>query len=268
MIFDFPNFDPVLIQIGPFAIRWYALAYIIGILLGWWLARFFLKKPCLWKERQPPYAPEVMDDFVSWATLGIILGGRSGYVLFYDFADYSRDPLAILRIWEGGMSFHGGTIGLVLAIVFFAHLRKLPLLSHADIISSVAPIGIFFGRIANFINGELWGRPTDGSWGMIFPMAGDIPRHPSQLYEAGLEGLLLFSILMLAVYKGGFKRPGLISGLFLFGYGLARFSVEYFREPDVQLGLLTGGLSMGQWLCLPMMLAGLYLIVLAKRSWP
>ena len=263
----FPAFDPVLVQIGPFAIRWYALAYIFGILLGWLYARALIRSERLWGGPAPMRAVD-FDDFVLWVTLGIILGGRIGYVLFYNPAYFAAHPAEILELWHGGMSFHGGFTGCVLAVMLFGLRRGIPVLSLGDITCAVGPIGLFLGRIANFINSELWGRPTDVPWAMVFPNGGPFPRHPSQLYEAALEGLVLFCALTLAMRAGALKRPGLIIGLFAVGYAVARIVCEFFREPDAQLGFLWGGLTMGMLLSLPLMLAGFGFIAYALRRVP
>jgi phosphatidylglycerol:prolipoprotein diacylglycerol transferase len=255
----FPNIDPVLIQIGPFGIRWYALAYIAGIVIGWWWCKRLLAKP------PRIMAPEAFDDFILWATLGIVLGGRLGYVLFYRPDYYVEHPLEALKVWQGGMSFHGGMLGTMIAIVLFARLRRVPLLPLGDVVACGVPFGLFFGRIANFINGELWGRVTDAPWGMVFPTGGPLPRHPSQLYQAGLEGVALFLVLFVIERAGGRQRPGLLTGVFLIGYGIARSTGELFRQPDAFLGFLIGGLTMGQLLSAPMILVGLLLVMLARR---
>jgi phosphatidylglycerol---prolipoprotein diacylglyceryl transferase len=263
----FPAIDPVAISIGPFAIRWYALAYIGGIVLGWIYARMLIRSEKLWGG-PAPIAPVQLDDFILWVTLGIILGGRTGYVLFYNPGFFIQNPIAIFKLWEGGMSFHGGFLGCVAAVMLFALKNNISILSLGDITTAVAPMGIFFGRLANFIKGELWGREADASvpWRMIFP---DDPlqlfRHPSQLYEAALEGVLLFAILAVMVRMGAFKRPGLILGSFIAVYALARITSEFFREPDPQLGFLWGGLTMGMLLSVPMIIAGAILIVMAWR---
>lgn len=262
----FPAIDPVLIELGPFAIRWYALAYIAGILLGWRYMRRLVANDRLWGATPRPQQIDI-DDFVIWATLGIILGGRIGYVLFYSLEFYLLHPEEILAVWSGGMSFHGGFLGVVVAMVIFARRRGLSVLTFFDLSGAAAPIGLFFGRIANFINGELWGRPTDVPWAMVFPTGGDEPRHPSQLYEAALEGVVLFLLVRLATHRyGSLKRPGLTAGLFAAGYGLARFTVEFFRMPDAHIGFLAGGLTMGMLLSLPMILAGLGLALWALRG--
>jgi phosphatidylglycerol---prolipoprotein diacylglyceryl transferase len=208
-----------------------------------------------------------IDDFILWATLGIILGGRTGYVLFYNLPFFIDHPSAIFRLWEGGMSFHGGFLGCVVAVIWFAYRNGISILSLGDITTAVAPIGLLLGRIANFINGELWGRPADPSlpWAMVFPSGGPLPRHPSQLYEAALEGLVLFTILAVMIRMGALKRPGVILGSFIAIYGIARIIAEFFREPDRQLGFLWGGLTMGMVLSLPMIIAGGIIIVMARR---
>ncbi len=252
---EFPNIDPVALQIGPIAIRWYALAYITGLLLGW--------RYCVYLTRFPPRAVTAaqLDDFLVWATLGIILGGRLGYVVFYQPVYFLEHPLEILQMWKGGMSFHGGLLGLIAGAYFFGRRHKIAILNLFDLISAVGPIGLFFGRIANFINGELWGRATDLPWGIIFPRGGPVPRHPSQLYEAGLEGLLLVAVASVLIFKArALARPGMIFGVFLTGYGLSRIIVETVREPDAHIGLLIGGTTWGQWLSLPMVILGLYLV--------
>jgi phosphatidylglycerol---prolipoprotein diacylglyceryl transferase len=263
----FPTFDPVLVSIGPFAIRWYALAYIFGILLGWLYARAIIRAERAWGGPAPLTALD-FDDFVLWVTLGVILGGRLGYVLFYNPAHFIAHPAEIPQLWKGGMSFHGGFLGCVLAVILFARRRGIPMLSLGDITCAVGPIGLFLGRLANLINGELWGRPTDVPWAVVFPGGGPLPRHPSQLYEAALEGLVLFAVLAILIRKGALKRPGLIVGAFAVGYGLARSFAELFREPDPQLGFLWGGLTMGMLLSLPMILAGLGFIWYALRRKP
>ena len=257
----FPEIDPILFQIGPFAIRWYALAYIAGILLGMLYIAFL--------DRKTPktLSKALQEDIVLWAVIGIILGGRLGYVAFYNLSYFMHEPLAILRVWEGGMSFHGGLIGLILAIYLLCRKHNQPFLPVMDLISCAAPIGLLFGRIANFINGELYGRITDSPIGVIFPNAGSMPRHPSQLYEAALEGLLLFILLaILTTYTKVQQFPGVLSGIFLLGYSLARMVAEQFREPDAHIGFLFNHATMGQLLSAPMLILGIYLIVRARRA--
>ena len=264
-LIPFPAINPVLISIGPFAVRWYALAYIVGIIAGWLYARAIIASEKLWGGPAPLTVAD-FDDFVIWITLGIILGGRTGYVLFYNFEHFAANPIEIVQLWNGGMSFHGGVIGCVVAIVLFALRRGVPMLSLGDVTAAVAPIGLFLGRLANFINGELWGRPTDVPWAMVFPHGGPLPRHPSQLYEASLEGVVLFIILALLVRSGALKRPGIVTGVFALGYGVARITCELFREPDAQLGFLWGGLTMGMLLCIPLILAGIGVLVVCLRQ--
>jgi phosphatidylglycerol:prolipoprotein diacylglycerol transferase len=259
----FPPLDPVLVQIGPFALRWYALAYIAGLVIGWRLLRRIVARPG-WL-----LTPLDIDDLLTFATFGVILGGRIGYVLFYQGDYYLTHPHEILYVWRGGMSFHGGLIGVLTAAAIFARMRRVPFLEVGDALATVTPIGLFFGRLANFINSELWGRVTDVPWGVIFPNGGPLPRHPSQLYEAALEGVLLFCIVSWLAWKPRDPlRRGLLSGVFLTGYALCRIFVELFRQPDVQLGFLVGGLTMGQILSLPMLLAGLWLIWRSTRPRP
>ena len=262
----FPAFDPIAISLGPIAIRWYALGYIGGIVLGWMYARALIKRPNLWDGGSPITLLD-MDDFILWVTVGIILGGRTGYVLFYNLPFFIQHPAEILELWKGGMSFHGGFLGCVAAVMLFCWKRNLSTLSLGDITCGVAPIGICLVRLTNFINGELWGRPADSSvpWAMVFPNGGPLPRHPSQLYEAALEGIVLFTILALMIRFGALKRPGLILGSFIAIYGLARIVGEFFREPDPQLGFLWGGLTMGMLLSVPMIIAGAIIIVVAWR---
>jgi phosphatidylglycerol:prolipoprotein diacylglycerol transferase len=266
-IIPFPDLDPVLFAIGPLAIRWYALAYIFGILLGWAYARAMIRNERNWGGPAPLTVTD-FDDFILWVTLGIILGGRTGYVLFYNLPHFIEHPSEILQVWNGGMSFHGGFLGVVVAVIWFASSRGLPVLSLGDITCAVAPIGLLLGRLANFINGELWGRFADVPWAMIFPRAGPIPRHPSQLYEAGLEGLVLLIVLGLMVRAGTLKRPGLILGAFAALYAVMRLFCEFFREPDPQLGFLWGGMTMGMLLCVPLFIAGVLLVTFALRRQP
>jgi phosphatidylglycerol:prolipoprotein diacylglycerol transferase len=263
----FPNVDPILIQLGPFAIRWYALAYIAGILAGWLYARAIIRSPKYWGGPAPLTVNDY-DDFVVWVTLGIILGGRLGYVLFYNPGYFAAHPLEAVQLWNGGMSFHGGFAGCIAAVVLFARKNKIPVLSLGDLTCAVGPIGLFLGRLANFVNGELWGRPADVPWAMVFPTGGPLPRHPSQLYEATLEGLVLLAVLGLMVRGGALRRPGLVIGCFAIGYAVARSFCELFREPDPQLGFLWGGLTMGTVLSLPLLLFGIVLIAIALSRPP
>lgn len=265
----FPVFDPVAIALGPIVIRWYALAYIGGIVLGWLYARKIIRSERLWGGKAP-FTVLDFDDFILWVTLGIILGGRTGYVLFYNPGFFAEHPAEILKLWTGGMSFHGGFMGCVVAVLLFGWKRNIPVLSLGDVTCAVGPIGLLLGRVANFINSELWGRHADASvpWAMVFPNGGPLPRHPSQLYEAGLEGVALFIILALLIRGGALKRPGFIIGAFATLYGVARITGEFFREPDPQLGFLWGGLTMGMLLSVPMILAGIAFIVAAWRRGP
>lgn len=265
MIFEFPNIDPVAVAIGPLQIRWYALAYLAGFLLGWRYCMKLAGAPDKKRTRRPD--AQDIDDFLPWVVLGVILGGRLGYVLFYNFEYYLAHPAHIPFIWEGGMSFHGGALGVIAVTLIYARKHKIDLLRLSDILAASVPIGLFFGRIANFINGELYGRVTDSPLGMVFPHGGPEPRHPSQLYEAFLEGMVLFIVLALMAQSEKIRnKPGVIAGTFLIGYGIFRAFIENFREPDAQLGFLAMGLTMGQVLCIPMVLGGGYLITRAVRK--
>jgi phosphatidylglycerol:prolipoprotein diacylglycerol transferase len=266
----FPHFDPVLIHLGPIAIRWYALAYIAGILLGWRYGVGLIRNARIWPPAAPPITVPQIDDLILWVTLGIILGGRLGYVLFYGRGAFLSDPLEIVRVWHGGMSFHGGFLGVTIAIIAFARVNKVDMIRLADLVAPCVPIGLFFGRIANFINGELWGRPTSLPWGIIFPGAPDaLPRHPSQLYEAGLEGIVLFLILRLATHRLHWLRlRGASTGLFVFFYGLFRIALETVRQPDLGLDHMPFGLTMGIILSTPMVLAGAWLLWMSRRTPP
>jgi phosphatidylglycerol:prolipoprotein diacylglycerol transferase len=258
----FPVINPVAVALGPFAIRWYALAYIVSLIIGW--------RYCLMLADRPPnlVTRRDIDDFLVWATLGVVLGGRIGFVLFYNLPYYAEHPLQMFELWHGGMSFHGGALGVSIAIWFFARSRKLPIFALADIVIEAIPIGLFFGRIANFINDELWGRETDVAWAVIFPNGGMVPRHPSQLYEAACEGILLFLLLLYAERCGARHRPGIETGIFLLGYAVARMSGELFRQPDAQLGFLVFGTTMGQLLSIPVLIAGLLIIRWARHNRP
>ena len=261
----FPHFNPVLLQLGPLAIRWYALAYVAGILLGWRYVVLLVKTPRIWCGMTPTCDERQVDDLVLWVALGIVVGGRLGSILFYNTSVIWTDPAEIVKAWHGGMSFHGGLIGVVIALVFFARANRVDLLRLADVTAPCVPIGLFFGRVANFINGELWGRPTTAPWGIIFPNAGPEPRHPSQLYEAGLEGLALFAILFWATHGAKLlPRRAMLTGLFLTFYGLARISLENVREPDRNLPHFPLGLTMGMMLSVPMVLVGLGMILYAR----
>lgn len=264
-VLPYPVIDPVLINIGPLPIRWYALAYIAGLVLGWWLARRIADTQAYWGGRARPSVPS-LDDLLVYAALGVVLGGRIGYVLFYNPEFFLANPAEIPAVWKGGMSFHGGLAGASLGIYLFARRNQVPVLSVADLCAAVVPIGILLGRIANFIKPELWGRPSDVAWAMVFPDAGPLPRHPSQLYEAALEGVVLLIVLQIALRVGALRRPGLVTGIFAIGYGAARIFCEFFREPDEQLGFLFGGATMGMLLSVPLILAGLGFILYARRS--
>jgi len=255
------NFNPVAVSIGPLQIHWYALAYLAGFIGGWAYIKRIIKRKAL------PITDVQLDDFLTYAIAGVLLGGRLGYVLFYNLDVYLAHPLDVFKLWQGGMSFHGGLMGIIAAVFIYCRRQKLDPLLFGDLVAMAGPIGLFFGRLTNFINGELYGRVTDVSWAFIFPHAGDnLPRHPSQLYEAGLEGLLLFIILgWLAWRTDALKHRGRIGGLFLLGYALARFAVEFVREPDSQLGFLYAGATMGQLLCIPMALLGLWLFLRSLR---
>ncbi len=272
----FPIIDPVALSIGPLSLKWYGLAYVAGLLGGWLYARWLVQRDAMWGAIARP-KPVELDDMLVWVAVGVVFGGRLGYVLFYDFASYAADPAQILAIWRGGMSFHGGLIGAITALALFARRRGYNPLSIFDIAAAVVPIGLFFGRIANFVNGELWGRPApDFAYAMIFPNGGPVPRHPSQLYQAFMEGPVLFVIISFALSRFGFHRPGLIAGVFGIGYAFARVACEFFREPDPQLGFLFGegsmalggGVTMGMLLSLPMLAAGLWLVLRAGPARP
>jgi phosphatidylglycerol:prolipoprotein diacylglycerol transferase len=287
LVVPFPDIDPVLFTIRVFglelAIRWYALAYIAGLLVGWRYVAGLCRRPALWGGAAP-MRPEQADDLLTWMILGVILGGRLGYVLFYQPGYFAANPAEIVAVWHGGMSFHGGLLGVVAGVVGFSLRNRLSILGVGDAVAAAAPIGLFFGRLANFINAELWGRPSTAPWAVVFPGDGGVcppdwthpcARHPSQLYEAALEGLVLFVVLALAIRAGALARPGRVFGLFLVGYALARIVVERFRQPDAQflsagnpfghaLRLGELGLTMGQLLSLPMLVAGLILLVRAR----
>jgi len=256
----FPQFDPIAVSIFGFAVRWYALSYIASIILCWFYVRHL--------ARRHPGGPTVqqVDDIVLWITIGIVLGGRLGYVIFYKPGHFLQNPGEIFSLWQGGMSFHGGFLGVILAMILFSRSRKLGFWTLADRVACSIPIGLFFGRIANFVNGELWGRTTDVPWGMVFPGAGPLPRHPSQLYEALLEGIVLFAFLWIVRRKtGAMDRPGTMAGWFCVGYAVTRSVSELFREPDAHLGFLFAGTTMGQLLCIPLLIYGIYLLRTARR---
>ena len=254
---EFPNINPVAVDLGIIKIRWYALSYIVGILLSWFLILKIIK------IKKIDLNSKEISDLVSNCMIGIIIGGRLGYVFFYNPEYYSNNLLEIFKIWNGGMSFHGGFIGVIFAVIYSSKLFKIPILTFADLIATVAPVGLFFGRLANFINGELFGRTTNHSFGIIFPNGGDLPRHPSQLYEAFFEGIVLFIILWVMMHIFDLlKKPGIITSLFIILYGVFRFFIEFFREPDQHIGLLYFEFSMGQILSLPMILIGLYFSII------
>ncbi|MFA5963640.1 MAG: prolipoprotein diacylglyceryl transferase [Sphingomonas sp.] len=259
------HLNPIALSLGPLDIRWYSIAYIAGIAAGGWYLLRLLAQPAA------PMVRRQVEDLVFYATLGVILGGRLGYAVFYDPGMFIH-PLALLRLWDGGMSFHGGALGVSLGIAFFSRRHGLSWLRVHDYVACCAPLGLLFGRLANFVNGELWGKPSDVPWAIVFPRSGDgLARHPSQLYEAGLEGLALFALLAFLFWRtDARRRPGALVGAFLIGYGLARFTVEFFREPDAQLVQFAArtGLHMGQWLTVPMVVAGLWLIGTAGRRTP
>lgn len=291
-LIPFPNIDPVIfaLDIGPIhlAVHWYAVAYIAGFICAIYWMNWQRRRPELWAENTPPMSKVQIEDMMTWVIIGTILGGRIGYVLFYNFSDFINDPVRIIRVWEGGMSFHGGFMGVVLGAFLFCKKNKINPWSAGDLIASSACFGLFFGRIANFINAELWGRPTDVPWAVSFPTEAaqdcgliliDVcARHPSQLYEALLEGIVLFAIMVyLILRRGWLKKPGQMIGTFFLGYGLARLFVEGFRQADAQFISLTNpmghiirlgdfGLTMGQTLSLPMVAIGIALIIIARRA--
>jgi phosphatidylglycerol:prolipoprotein diacylglycerol transferase len=263
----FPAIDPVALSIGPLSVHWYGLGYVAGILFAWLWAKRLAARPALFGGRDSGISAADLDDFVFWSALGIIIGGRLGYILFYDFAGVAANPLRAFAVWQGGMSFHGGFLGCTLAMALFSRRRGLPLWRLFDLVAAGAPVGIGLVRVTNFINDELWGRATDVPWAVMFPSGGGIPRHPSQLYEAALEGVMLFIILSMLVFTARrLATPGFIAGAFVAGYGASRIAVEFFREPDAQLGYLAfGWLTMGMLLSVPMVLAGLWAMASAGR---
>lgn len=266
MALIFPDIDPVALSLGPLQIRWYSLAYLAGILLAWRYALHLVGLVALETPKKRPSRDDI-DNFIPFAVLGVILGGRLGYVLFYQSALYMANPLDILKVWEGGMAFHGGALGVMLAMILFSWRQKIELLRLSDIIAAGVPIGLFFGRIANFINGELFGRASDAPWAMAFPYGGDILRHPSQLYEAVLEGTVIFVILLVLLRKfNALRYPGVITGAFVALYGSFRMVVEQFRQPDAHLGFIFGNVSMGQMLSMPMVIFGVALVAYACRE--
>ena len=282
---EFPNISPEIFTISlggfDFSLRWYAISYIAGFIVALYIMKFFVRRDYLWKYSSPPMEIDQTDDILTYLIFGVILGGRLGYVIFYNFDYYLLNPIDILRIWDGGMSFHGGFTGVVLSLIYYCSRNSIQIMPAADLLALASPPGLLFGRVANFINAELWGRPTDMPWGVVFPdefaqsclgIVGPCARHPSQLYEAGLEGLLLFIVLGLLAYFGGLKKSGVIAGTFIAGYGLARFFVEYYRVPDPQFfsdvnpyGFAYSfgqvGVTMGQTLSIPMILIGVVFIM-------
>jgi phosphatidylglycerol---prolipoprotein diacylglyceryl transferase len=263
LLLSYPQIDPVLVDIGPLPIRWYALAYIVGLLVGWAYARALAHKKEPWGSGPRP-DPERLDDMLVFVALGVVVGGRLGYILFYNFPYFISHPGDLFAVWYGGMSFHGGLIGSALGAWWFARKTGVPVLRIFDLLAMPAPIGLLLGRLANFIKPELWGRVTDVPWAMVFPGAGPFPRHPSQLYEAGLEGVVLFFVLLVAARYGALRRPGLVSSIFLIGYGAARIFCEFFREPDPQLGFLFGGATMGMILSVPLILLGFAILAMTR----
>lgn len=288
---QFPNISPELFSFNlfgmEFALRWYALAYLAGLVAGWRIIVMLARRPALWPANASPIEPAKVEDLLTWVVVGTIIGGRLGFVLFYQPAYYFSNPMEILRIWQGGMAFHGGLLGVIVAGVLFCRYHKIPMLQISDAMALVVPIGLLLGRLANFINAELWGRPTDAPWGVVFPgeaaqACGDVvglcARHPSQLYEAALEGVLLGLLMLIMVLRqGALKRPGLITGVFFTGYGLSRFFVEFFRQPDFQFVSLDNpigwaiqfgnyGLTMGQILSLPMIVIGVFFLLRSRAS--
>ena len=264
----FPDFDPVLVHLGPIAIRWYALAYVAGIVLGWRYMVAQVRDARLWQFRGPATTPEKIDDLILWITLGVIVGGRLGHVVFYTPSIIWTDPAEILKTWHGGMSFHGGAIGVILAVLVFSLRNRIDMLRLGDVVAAGTPLGLFFGRIANFINGELWGRPTTLPWGIIFPGADPaVPRHPSQLYEAALEGIVLFILLRWATHGAKLlNRRGVVVGLFVAGYGVIRVALENVRQPDSYMPHFPLGLTMGMLLSAPMILVGAWLVWRGMRE--
>lgn len=263
----FPDINPIALQLGPLAVRWYALAYLFGVLFGALYAYGLLRRKSLWANGSPPFEPAAIWDFAFWAVIGIVVGGRVGYVLFYNLPLYMANPLQAFALWDGGMSFHGGLVGIIVAMALFTRSKGGNILSSLDLLAAVGPIGLFLGRVANFINGELYGRETTLPWGVIFPTGGPLPRHPSQLYEGLLEGVILFLIIRFVTHVlYGLRRPGLAAGIFGMWYAISRCVVELVRIPDKQLGyLFDGWITMGQILSVPVFLAGLVLFIYALR---
>ncbi len=267
-VLPFPGFDPVLFQIGPFAVRWYALAYIAGLLFASWYMKRLVTNQRLWGTQTPAMTPPLIDDFFLWSVLGVVLGGRLGYVLFYKPLFYLAHPLEIVKMWDGGMSFHGGFLGVVVACLVFGRRHGIRLDRMLDLGGAAVPVGLGLGRLANFINGELWGRATDVPWAFVFPLdETQVPRHPSQLYQAGLEGLVLFAAVRIATHRfGALQYPGRAAGIFALGYGLSRIIAEGFREPDAFMGYIGGFITMGQILSLPLVAIGIWLLLRSRRD--
>lgn len=267
-VLPFPAIDPVIFEIGPFAVRWYAVAYIVGLVFASWYMKRLVSTPRLWGRAKPSMTVAQVDDFFIWSVLGVVLGGRLGYVLFYKPLFYLSHPLEIVKMWDGGMSFHGGFLGVVVACLLYGRSIGCSLDRMLDLGAASVPVGLGLGRLANFINGELWGRPTAAAWGIVFPHDElKLPRHPSQLYEAALEGLLLFLAVRIATHRfGALQYPGRAAGVFALVYGLSRITVEFFREPDSFLGLYAGWITMGQILSLPLCAVGVWLLLRSRRA--
>jgi len=265
---SFPQIDPVIVSIGPLAIHWYGLGYVVGILFAWWYARRLVENETLWGGRSAPMTATDIDDFLLWAAAGVVLGGRLGYILFYDLARYLGSPTDIFAVWQGGMSFHGGLTGVTIAMILFALRRGFSPWSMFDVIAAGVPVGFGLVRLTNFINSELWGRPSDMPWAVYFPNGGPLARHPSQIYEALLEGLVLFILLRILTHKAlKLTQPGFVAGAMVAGYGASRIFVEFFREPDAHIGYLVGGwLTMGMVLSTPMVLIGLWAMLRARPA--
>ena len=263
----FPSIDPVAVTIGPFVVRWYALAYVVGLLFAALYMKRLVGNPSLWNGQEPSLSARQIDDLFLWAALGVVLGGRIGYVLFYDPAYFVANPMEALKPWRGGMSFHGGFLGVIVASLLYGRSIGVGADRILDLAAASVPVGLGLGRLANFINGELYGRPSDLPWAMVFPEGGSLPRHPSQLYEALLEGVVLFAVARIATHRhGALASPGRVAGLFALGYGLSRILIEFVREPDRQIGVAAGFLTRGMLLSLPMLAVGLWLLARSRRA--